>query len=69
MYGLAIGQGDLAKALEALDHMEEGPHRSSFESGVISIAHTVLEASSTLGLDLVAMTCNRWKYVEQHKVL
>ena len=69
MYGLVIGQSDLAKALESMDHVEEGTHRTILESGVIEITKTVLKGSKMMKMDLVNETLSRWEYVEKNRIL
>jgi hypothetical protein len=57
--------GRMAKACEALDHLEDFPVRQVLELSVIELALTVGAISQVDGLDLKASVEKRWYEIEQ----
>jgi NTP pyrophosphatase (non-canonical NTP hydrolase) len=60
--------GEMAKACEALDHLEQYPSRQVLESSVANLGAVVVSLAAQHGVDLTRAVPNRWATVEQ-KVL
>lgn len=66
---LAIHSGRMAKACEALDHLEGLDFRGELERSLLEIARVVVAMASYLGIDLEARTMERWRSIEQKSIL
>lgn len=57
--------GGMAKACEALDHLEDYPFRSSLERATRSLVPTIVAMANSHGIDLSQTVTERWRAVEQ----
>lgn len=69
LIGLAKATGQMAKACEALDHVEQFNSREQLEIGVIGICNLCLEAAASWGILLDEAIPARWKEVDAKKAL
>ena len=61
--------GPMAKACEAVDHMENFPSRSTLDAGVVSILQVVAALADSADVDLVSAAEARWKVAERKSFL
>jgi hypothetical protein len=61
--------GEMSKACEALDHMEDFPSRKTQEKGVVLLLSIVCRLAELAGMDLAVATKERWKSIEQKPVV
>lgn len=61
---LAAATGQMAKACEALDHIERFNSRQELETGVITICNSCLQAAAEARIPLGEGVPMRWKEVE-----
>jgi hypothetical protein len=57
--------GEMCKASEALDHMEDFPSRKVQERGVVLVLVIVRRLADLMGMDLSALAKERWTAIEQ----
>lgn len=60
--------GEMSKACEALDHVEDYPSRSMLERGVVLLVCIVRRLADIEGIDLSAAAKARWHQIEQKPV-
>jgi hypothetical protein len=60
--------GRMAKACEALDHLEAFDSRGAFEVSTLAIVRGCLVAAALAGLDLVVVTRERWQEIERRSL-
>lgn len=65
---LAHATGDMAKACESLDHVEEFDVRGTLERGVVQVTCIVLAAFRMLGQDFFEQIRVRWEGIERKSI-
>lgn len=66
---LAAITGRMAKACEAMDHLEKFDSRSALEAGIFDICQLCLEAAVSRSVELGQLTRSRWKMIEGRQAL
>lgn len=61
--------GEMAKACEALDHLEDYPYRSVLERSVVLVTQIIVRLAALEEIDLSATTVERWKSVEHKQIV
>ncbi|HEY2922929.1 MAG TPA: hypothetical protein VGK77_28455 [Candidatus Binatia bacterium] len=67
--GLAIATGHMAKACEALDHVERFNSREQLEIAVIEICNLCLDAAASMGIVLDEAVLARWNEIDAKRTL
>lgn len=57
--------GEMAKACEALDHLENFPSREVLERNIVFLVPVIGHLADIVGGDLITDVKNRWKEIEQ----
>lgn len=65
---ITLYAGQMAKALESLDHMETTAYRELLENGIRGISNTVVEVAAAIGCDLSEKVQQRWKNIEEKSI-
>lgn len=65
---LAKITGEMAKACESMDHLEQFDYRATFEQGIEEITDLSLLIAKSLNLDLTDLVRRRWAQVEQKSI-
>lgn len=61
--------GEMAKACEATDHMEDYPSRAVMERNVARLIPLIRDFAGAINLDLTKAVKERWRILEQKSVL
>jgi hypothetical protein len=61
--------GQMSKACESLDHLEDFPFREVIKKAVINLLLTTIATTSYLGIDLTSRVNERWKAIEARYII
>lgn len=67
--GIAVPAGEMANAMESLDHMEAMSVRPVLEEEIMNIIEYLLIASDLMRVDLVSLLEERWNEIEEESIL
>lgn len=66
---LAMPTGEMANAMESLDHMEPMAVRQTLEEGTMDVIEDLLIASDLMNISLGSLLEDRWNEIEEESIL